>query len=186
MQNISFQGRSNLVFSNARFNDLAKYESSARRKCGNATNQFLTKRTFGVDMETLPIVVFVRNDSEGVIQRYTGVRKTSDLLMELEEKIEKLKENAQEKMTAWIIGGKHSDSKTTLTINEIADVICDRPDIDTSILVGDKLNTTERIFIRGNSQGTEIVFPELKGIKTAEDVEDVFEITEFNNTQFTL
>ena len=186
MQNISFQGRSNLVFSNARFNDLAQKVTTERRKCSFATNQFLTKRTFGVDMETMPVIVFVRGDSEGVIQRYTGARKTSELLMELEEKIERLKQNAQEKMTAWIIGGKPNDTKTTVTINEIADIICDRPDIDTSILVGDKINATGRIFIRGNSQGTEIIFPELKGIKSPEDVEDVFDITEFNNTQISI
>ena len=186
MQNISFQGRSNLVFSNSRFNDLAQRVTTERRKCSFATNQFLTKRTFGVDMETMPVIVFVRGDNEGVIQRYAPSRKIDELLYELEEKVNQLKASTQEKLTAWIIGGKPNDAKTTITTNRIAEVICDRPDIDTSILVGDRINTTERIYIRGNSQGTEIIFPELKGIKSADDVEDIFDITEFNNTQISL
>jgi hypothetical protein len=134
----------------------------------------------------MPIIVLLRGDSEGIIQRYSSGRKTHELLYELEEKVNQLKATTQEKLTAWIIGGKPNDAKTTITTNKIADVICDRPDIDTSILVGDKINTTGRIYIRGNSQGTEIIFPELKGIKSPEDVEDVFDITEFNNTQISL
>mgnify|MGYP003294072003 CR=1 FL=1 len=183
MQNISFQGRTNLVFSNIRYDELNEHVTTARRKCSNGMNQFLTKRTFGIDMENSPLVVFVRGDKEGVIQRYTHGKNTSDLLLELEEKINQLKKDAQEKMTAWILGGKANDERTTITVNKIADVICDRPDIDTSILTGDKINTTERILVRGNSQGTEIIFPKLKGIKDSYDVEDVFEIAELNNTQ---
>ena len=183
MQNISFQGRSNLVFSNTRFTDLAEFPSAQRRKCSKSTNQFLTKRTYGVDMDTLPVVVFVRNDSEGIIQRYTPGIKSDELLMDLTEKVNKLKEFAQEKMTAWIIGGKAQDDRTTRVVNEIADVICDRPDIDASILTGEKFNTTDRIFIRGNSQGTEIIFPEIKGLKSSNDIEEMFDIVELNNTQ---
>ena len=183
MQNVSFQGRTNLVFSTIRYDKLNDSAATARRKCSNSINQFLTKRTFGVDMENCPVVVFVRGDNEGVIQRFTPGRKTSDLLFELEEKINQLKKDAQEKMTAWILGGKAQDERTTRTVNEIADLICDRPDIDASILTGDKINTTERILIRGNSQGTEIIFPTLKGIKESSDVEYVFEIVELNNTQ---
>ena len=186
MQNISFQGRSNLVFSNARFNELAQCVTTERRKCSFATNQFLTKRTFGVDMETMPVIVFVRGDNEGIIQRYSSGRKVDELLYELEEKVNQLKSTAKEKLTAWIIGGKPNDAKTTITTNKIAEVICDRPDVDTSILVGDSINTTERIYIRGNAQGTEIIFPELKGIKSSSDVENIFDITEFNNTQISL
>jgi hypothetical protein len=183
MQNISFQGRSNLVFSNVRFSDLADFQSTQRRKCSKTNNQFLTKRTYGVDMETLPVVVFVRNDNEGIIQRYTRGIKNDELLMELAEAVNKLKETAQTKMTAWIIGGKAQDDKTTKVVNEIADVICDRPDIDASILTGEKFNTTSRIFIRGNSQGSEIIFPEIKDLKTSNDVEEMFDIVELNNTQ---
>lgn len=186
MQNISFQGRTNLVFSNARYNELEGCVTTARRKCSNGINQFLTKRTFGIDMETCPLVVFVRGDNEGVIQRFQQGKNTSNLLLELEEKINHLKKDAQEKMTAWILGGKTMDEYTTRTVNEIADLICDRTDIDASILTGDKLCKTDRILIRGNSQGTEIIFPEIKTLKTANDIENNFDIVELNNTQISI
>ena len=66
--------------------------------------------------------------------------KIQQTIDEIAGKVEELKSAAKGKLTAWIIGGESvknpNGEKTVEAVNKVADIICDRPDIDTSILAG--------------------------------------------------
>ena len=84
-------------------------------------------------------------------------------------------------MTAWIIGGNPIQSQRgTLmveTLNKIANILCDKPNIDTSILAGSK-NIQENLVILPHRNDFELILEKEKGTK----LEDIFDIVELNNT----
>ena len=103
------------------------------------------------------------------------------MLLSLEDKIDALKKISNKKLTAWIIGGKANDNKTVKAVNDVADLLCDRADIDASILVGTKNSKADSLVLYAKVGDTDVVFPKLDGVKKTEDLENAFDIVELNN-----
>lgn len=181
--NISFQGKTNLIISNARFNknfEISKlgYHSNS---CGNT--RFSQGNYYNVPTQNNEILVFLKNSKKGIMRKFIPEQNIEEILLKFEDEIDKLKKfNPKEKLTAFIFGGKANDSKTIDSVNQVADVLCDRADIDASILAGNKSNV-ENIGMCGRIGFTNVFMPEIKGVKCEEDLEKYFDIVELNNVE---
>lgn len=175
MNNISFQGKTNLIFSKEQYQVAKKIaENAHRNKTIQARYTLKNVKSVSGDAFNDKINILLRNEEDGIFIRFTPYN-VKTILDNLDKKVNLLKSKTQEKLTAWIIGGS-TDDTTINALNKCADVLCDRPDIDTSILIGLK-NPEENFVMRTFKDKTSIVFnrPE----KT--DVNDCFDIIELNN-----
>ena len=122
------------------------------------------------------------------MKKFPVLTKIEKIADDICRQIDELQKNAKEKLTAWIIGGsnyRQDNGKTIKAVNELGEVLCDRPDIDTSILAGPRFKTADGIGIQGNVGETTIVLTKGKNtdIKSPEDLEDFFDIVELNNVE---
>ena len=181
MQNVSFKGHTDLILSQKNFEKALPVVKRAHR-CLSATNQAQLKNGYeyitNIDADNLAVIL--RNDKNGFIKHVPVNGKISEIIEEIAKKIDDLKDMSKDKLTAWIIGGsKIKSSKGTNTIdkiNKIADILCDKPDIDASILGGSKAGF-EDILIHPTTEKLNIILNK-KNCK----LEDAFDIIELNNT----
>ena len=122
------------------------------------------------------------------MKKFPVLSKIEKIADDICRKIEDLQKNTTEKLTAWIIGGsnyKEDNGKTIKAVNELGEVLCDRTDIDTSILAGPRFKTADGIGIQGNVGETNIILTKGKNtdVTTPEDLEDFFDIVELNNVE---
>ncbi|MBP3491451.1 hypothetical protein J6K35_06245 [bacterium] len=184
MDRISFQGRTNLKL------DTKAYKSMRQLTHNNYTHisaknqrNLGAGRIYSADINDKNIAVLIRNQRDGVLKYIPLNSKAEELILELETQVEKLKDKAQENLTAWIMGGttfEHPKGDRTIKlINKIADIICDKPGIDTSILAAPK-NAESNIIIHPNLTKFELIFdtPSKK-----DNLEKYFDIVELNNTE---
>ncbi|MFQ8626391.1 MAG: hypothetical protein ACLSA2_07995 [Candidatus Gastranaerophilaceae bacterium] len=95
-----------------------------------------------------------------VFKTCTYKRKIQRFIDDIALRVEDLKSTANEKLTAWIIGGNDytmDNGKTISAVNKFAEVLCDKPDIDTSILAGME-KAREDIVIHMRKGITELTF----------------------------
>ncbi len=180
MNNISFSGKTNIIFDNKIYDRLVS--NPAKRHITNVTNslnqdyRISLRRTVLCDPNLLegPSVILA-NENVGTFFN-NAVFKMSEILNYIDE----LKKSSIDKLTAWIIGGQNS-AQTTKNVNLLADILCDRPDIDASILAGQK-QVVPNITLRPTSEKFNIIL----GLPKKENLEgvldDCFEIVELNNT----
>lgn len=185
MNNISFQGRSTLIFDNKAYDIARDATRKAHRHLGFSNTCNLTAgKVFTAETNDTHIAVLVRNEKDGFLKFFPLNQKIDEMLSDMAEKIENLKKQSNKQLTAWIMGGASFDKanaeKTVKTINRIADMICDRPDIDTSILAGSK-NAENKIVIHPFKDTLELT---LDKPKTQQYIDDSFDIVEINNTTF--
>jgi len=179
MNNISFQGRTNISF-----NDKTYEEIIAKLPRANFTNLNLSlgKTTKIHNAKTIiydpneaatPAVLLI-NEKDGIF-----FHNAQDKIRKILEKIEILKSNAKDKLTAWIIGG-YNNNTTYKSVDTLAEVLCDRPDIDTSILAAQKSACPNLTFYHTTKKldMTIGMHPNTVG----QDLEDIFNIIELNNT----
>jgi hypothetical protein len=102
-------------------------------------------------------------------------------MVDIVNEIDRLKTATQEKLTAWIIGGQNT-SATTKDINEISEVLCDREDIDTSIIAGIKTVAPKMTFHPTMDRFDLTVNKPIQGDLTNE-FGKYFDIVELNNTK---
>ncbi len=190
MADVSFQGKSNLFISGDIYNQFVQKSENTRRVITKAfaDNSLSINKPFLTMPEPDDLVVIVRNEREGFMKKFPVLAQIEKVADDICRKIEDLQKNTTEKLTAWIIGGsnyKHDNGKTIKAVNELGEVLCDRPDIDTSILAGPKFKTADGIGVQGNVGETNIVLTKGKNttVSTPEDLEDFFDIVELNNVE---
>ncbi len=194
MNNISFQGRTNLIF-DTRAYDHAKEVTSgtyrhlkANNKCNLTNGKIYTSKA-----DAKHLAVIVRSEKDGMIKLVPVNGKIQIFIDEIAKKVDELKKLSKNKLTAWIIGGENIDSpngeKTIEAVNKVADVICDRPDIDTSILAGSRTGE-DKIVLHTKNNNLEIILD--KDINPqnqkafVDDIEEYFDIVELNNTDLSV
>ena len=193
MNNISFQGHTYLNFKQNTYDDIISKSTKKFRNLSYSNKSKLTNgKLYTTKADAENIAVIVRNEKEGYIKYVPVNGKIQQVIDDIAQKIDELKAMSKNNLTAWIIGGetytKPNGENTIKTVNEIADIVCDRPDIDASILAGSKkgedrivihtlnnqLNLTlDKPIERNNTQNKN----ELK-----QELEKYFDIVELNNT----
>lgn len=137
MNNVSFQGKTQVIFNNLIYEKATTRHSVGAftdlDKCMSDTCKLRNTRWIACNPNELAgtgVVLF--NEKGGMF-----FRNAQNKMNEILECIDKFKTNAKNKLTAWIIGGQRGES-TERTVTNLAEILCDRPDIDTSIIAGQK------------------------------------------------
>ena len=185
MSNVSFQGHTNLVYNPKIYNEA--FQRTVRKSRDlKPFNQYCLRPNYEYTSSSVDnnMIVIVRNEKKGFLKFVPITGDNEGVIKEIADRVDnfvKLAKEGCENMTAWIIGGEPVNSKngTSMikTLNKIADVLCDRPNIDTSILAGGK-KAQENLVIYPRSHNIELVLEKEKGT----NLEDVFDIVELNNT----
>lgn len=182
--NISFQGRSSLYFDTKMFDQLSNSIKGNIKKLGcNNKSTLPNGKYFITSTDSANLAVIVRNQNDGFINflplKGSLEKKFNEFLLQ----VDRLKDSAKGNLTAWIVGGDkikgENGTRTINVLNKVADVLCDRPDIDTSILVGIK-GKQENIVLHTIKDFVEMTLDRPKGTI----LEDVFDVVEINNTKF--
>ncbi len=185
MQNVNFTGRTNIF----RSDKLIKYAETTKSTPMYAyinpkyENNKLTKsKMYSLPCSKDSFTVIVKNEDDGFAMTVPIIGNITKQLKKLAEKTSELKQKAHENLTAWIIGGSpyNIDKGNSMnTLNKLAEVIADKPDIDTSILCG--IKNQEHLFLMHNTKNsTELI---LHG-KNHESLEDMFDYVETSNVNF--
>ena len=197
MNNISFQGHSTLILSPKKYDAASEAATRIGRHLSEKSKCRLSNgKIFTSEADASKLAVLVRNEKDGIL-KHISINDTNieDTLNNIAKSIDTLKQKAKGKLTAWIIGGDAIDGingdRTVKTLNKAADVLCDRPDIDTSILVGSK-SGDDRIFLHTFNGELEVGLDKnpkpLHNMKAPieEKMEKYFDIVELNNTDVKL
>lgn len=180
MNNISFQGKSSIIFDNKIYDSLTT--KSYNRIFTNLStpldkNYKLTNGRFALfnPNQANNIGVLLFDGNEGKF--FTNAESK---ILEILEHVEKMQATAKEKLTAWILGGR-SNEQTIKKVNVLAEVLCDRPDMDTSILAGvrnDSPNLT--LHPLKDNFNVSIDMPKINN-SAEEELQKYFDIVELNN-----
>lgn len=193
MNNISFQGHTCLIL-NPKAYDKAKTTTykTYRHLYNNNKCKLTNGKVYTSVADAQNLAVIVRNDKDGIMKHVPINGKIEQILDEIAQKIDELKAMSKGKLTAWIIGGENIGSpngdKTIKAVNKIAGLICDRPDIDTSILAGSK-SGEDKIILHTAKDRLDITLDKIlnytpKTKQSAEEsLEKYFDIVELNNTE---
>lgn len=190
MNNISFQGKTTLCISPNAYRRVTEKARSTYSELNKKSNCMLrSNKTFLIDTDPEALTVIVKNNDNGFL-KYLPVKKDiTEIINKIESKILVLKEKKQqEPLTAWIVGGTKLDSplgqKVSETLNKIAKLICDRHDIDTSILVGSKTGEEKFIIHNGKTKLKLDIDKKINSPNNLEpELENMFDIVELNNTK---
>lgn len=189
--NISFQGHSTLILSPKLYEKASDVSRGAYRKLTTTNKCNLTNgKVFDSYADAGTLAVIVRNEKNGIIKHVPTNGNCDNLIGNILDSVDRLKKAAKGKLTAWIIGGDRIENAggddTIKTLNKVADAICDRPDIDTSVLVGSKsgedrffLHTLNGEFEVGLNKNTKAV--KQSKLSDEEKLENYFDIVELNN-----
>lgn len=177
MNNINFQGRSDIVFN---VKDFEKALHSSRSVKSGTKSVLACQKPYLFDVNADDVVVIAKSDKNG-FAKYIPLSKHSEkMLDELANTFEALVEKSKNSVTAWIIGGDRfegrSGNATTSLINKLADIFCDRPNVDTSLLVGSNI-PEEKVIFNFNKDKTNVIFNRPQNT----DLEEAFDIVELNN-----
>ena len=183
MNNVSLQGQTTLICNPTKFNELA-FDIARKSKDLKPGNKYILRncQIYSAKPNDENIVVIINNDKAGVLKYIPTGENITKLLEEIENIIDNFKEKTKKTLTAWIIGGSEihnpNGENSIKTVNKLADLLCDRPDIDTSILACGKA-PQENILIHPKSKGLELILEKSKNTT----LENSFDIVELNNTE---
>lgn len=183
MDNVSFQGKTNILFSPDAYDKVSRVTNATYRHLAPGNKCNLTNgKVFTSSADLKNLMVIVRNEETGFLKYVPITDKVQKIIDDIVLRIEDLKSNAKGKLTAWIIGGNdyaYDNGKTIQTVNKLAEVICDNPEIDASILSGMQ-KAREDIVIHTKKGITELTFAK----KPSVDLENHFNIVELNNIEY--
>lgn len=197
MNSISFQGKTTLVMDPKKLKESENilrrnygyFRNSSNRLCKNqfydsCNRTIISGNLYCIkpDNKNIGLIVHNPNNASGFMKYIPINKDSSEQLFEILNNTEKMLKKSKEKLTAWIIGGDSINNilgdKTIKVLNEIADILCDRPNIDTSILVGTKKGA-ENVLVHANKSKFDITLEAKKNT----NLEDLFDIVELNNTE---
>ena len=186
---VNFQGKTALCISPTAYRKIERLTQSGHTDLHNGCNTKI-HRTHVYSLHTNPefLTVFVKNKEDSFLKYVPIGIDIEELLNLISFNVEKLKKTAEQyPLTAWIVGGTKLDGKqgnqVVDTLNKIAERICDRSDIDTSILVGSK--TGEDIFVmRAGKNQLKMELDKVINPKNnlQDELENIYDIVELNNT----
>lgn len=190
--NISFQGKTTLYANPQKFNEIVKNQWVQHRTIRSTANTNAINKWQAYQLELAPdkLLVVLNSDKGGCVTHVPTNNRNEEILSNLCTKLDELSKKVKTKLTAWIIGGDRIDgangTRTIKTLDDIADIVCDKPNIDASILVGAKKGQENcTIYTRNNDM--EIVLDKPinpnKNVTAEENLEQLFDITELNNTE---
>lgn len=194
--NISFQGHSTLILSPKLYEEASNVSKQTYRKLYTNNKCNLTNgKVFDTYADAGNIAVIVRNEKKGIVKHVPINGNCEKLIEHILDVVDYLKKTAKGKLTAWIIGGDRvngvNGGDTVKTLDKIANAICDRTDIDTSILVGSK-SGEDKFFIHTLSGELEVGLDKnprairQSRLPVEEKLENYFDIVELNNTNVKL
>jgi hypothetical protein len=180
MNNISFQGRTHLALNPQKYSEIVnKTKTRALNPQTNCKLSNCKVFTLNSDVDNLAVIVHGERDgfTKFVPTSISGNNAIKDIMLKTGELLKTSKEN----LTAWIIGGDKINGKlgngTVEALNKIADILCDKPNIDASILVGFK--KPETVIVHPLLDKIELTMNKPKET----DLENIFDIVELNNTK---
>ena len=160
MDKISFQGGSQLIFSPKIYNACTLKTVNAYRHLVSGTKPMNSANLLTAEATSDNVILYMGNEKSGMVSVIPTTEEHPDLLNILDTHARNLLAKAKDKLTVWIIGGEKASSKNgddmIRTVNEIAGVLCDKPNIDASILAGgnDKVN---RVAFKRTADGLNVV-----------------------------
>lgn len=196
MNNVSFQGHSTLILSSKLYEEASDVSKQAYRKLSTSNRCNLTNgKVFDSFADAGTLAVVVRNEKTGVLKHVPTSGNCESLIENILEAVDYLKKTAKGKLTAWIIGGDSVNgaggNDTVKTLDKVAGAICDRTDIDTSILVGSK-SGEDKFFLHTLNGELEVGLDKnprairQSKLPIEEKLENYFDIVELNNTDVKL
>ncbi len=189
MNNISFCGKTDFMVKYGAYDELLpeaqRYYNNLSKK---SQRYFINGQRFTIGTYPDSITLIMKSGKKGYIRHIPIGKACERCIGDIENNIESLKKGAKDRLTVWLLGGNsfmnNMESKTIETVNRLAGVICDRPDIDTSILAGSK-NAQEKFTLRGFIDKLELTFDKKinKDRPLEEELANYFDIVEFHNVQ---
>ncbi len=190
MNNISFQGRTELCLSPTAFRKVERTVRNTSKIINQDSNCRLFNSTTCA-LTTVPdyLTVIMKNEKDGFLKFVPLQDDIENILLDISKCVSQLKKSAKkDNLTAWILGGTRIEgqqgNKIVNTLNQVADIICDRPDIETSILVGS--NTGEETYVIRSGVNQLKLALEKKmnpNNKVLQELENSFDVVELNNTE---
>ena len=192
MNNVSFQGKSIIYPNPEKFKKILNNPEVERRTIRStaSTNLIGKWKPYQIELSPDKLLVILSSEKDGCVTHIPTNQRNEALLTHLCDKIDEFTRKTKSKITAWIIGGDNingaNGTKTIKTLDDIADIVCDQPNIDASILVGAKKGQ-QHCIINTKKNELEITLDkpiELdKNASPEENLEQIFDITELNNTE---
>ncbi len=189
MDKISFQGLTNFSISPTAYRKVANITREKYTNLHIGTNCRLTKnKVCTIETDPKNLTLIVRNKKDGFYKYIPLIDNLDYVIADITKGIEQLKKTAaDEPLTAWLVGGTKLDgrqgNKVADTFNKIADVVCDRPDMDTSILIGS--HTGEEMFtlhLKPEQLNLSLDKTVNQGNSVQSELENIFDIVDLNNT----
>ena len=185
MNNVSFQGHTNLIFDPKRYDNISfKISRLSKNLDPTKKGRLIRGQIYTTNVNDNKFIVIIKGDNDGFVKYIPTKGNIDNLLSQIVLKIDDLKIKSKNALTAWIIGGSKIDAtngeNTSATLTKIADILCDKPQIETSILAGIK-KPEEHIIIHGRKDNLDITLEKPKNT----NLEDSFDIVELNNTDIT-
>ena len=188
MNNISFQGKTNLILSPQKY-DMARAKTLiTKHHITKGHHNQITKSThFTTETDSKNFAVIINSSENGICTKF-NTDNIEKRLREMVDIVDNFLREPKEKLTAWIVGGEKLDGPngdaTVKMVNQIAEVLCDRPDIDTSILAGSKKGFDQISFYRNKSMFQLTLDKKINPEKPLQsELEKYFDIVELNNVE---
>ena len=193
MNNISFQGATNFTISPTAYDKVAETTRKAYTNLKKTNNcQLQGHKICALDTDPEYLTVIVRNDSNKGIFRYIPIKHNIQPFIEdLSSQVDSLKASAKGKsLTAWVLGGTRLNGEKghliTNVLDKIAELICEKPNIDTSILVGSTTGEEKYILRAGTPEFRLSLDKKVNPDNNLEsELGRIFDIVELNNTELT-
>lgn len=186
MDNISFQGRSQLIFSPKIYKACTLKTEHAYKHLVSGTKPMNSVNLLTAEATSDNVILYMGNEKSGMVSVIPTTEEHPDLLNVLDTNARNLLKKAKDKLTVWIIGGEKASSKNgddmIRTVNEIAGVVCDKPNIDASILAGGNGEINSVAFKR-TADGLNVVVGnniKINGLSESE-LSRHYDIAELNN-----
>ena len=191
-----FQGHSTLILSPKLYEEASDVSKQAYRKLTTSNKcNLINGKVYTSLADAKEIAVIVRNEKNGILKHIPTMSNCEEAIKNVLDTIDTLKKTAKGKLTAWIIGGDSVNgaggNDTVKTLDKVAGAICDRTDIDTSILVGSK-SGEDKFFLHTLNGELEVGLDKnprairQSKLPIEEKLENYFDIIELNNTDVKL
>ena len=187
MDKISFQGQSQLLFSPKIYNTcLEKTEGAYKHISHEVTRQVPRFSLYTAETSSDNLILYMGNEKNGLLTTVSTVDTNPEFLENIEHQATNMLKKAKEKLTVWIIGGdkikSENGSNMVRTVNEIADILCDKPNIDASILAGGNDKVNKAAFKLSNGKLNVVIGNDVKAENICEEeLSKHFDIVELSN-----